>query len=92
MKTSAKHTPTPWEVKGNLNKIENAKGLTVCDLRSNTVDADADAEFIVRAVNSHEELLAVVRNLVTCMDAEPDGFHVAFIAQAKKAIAKAEGK
>lgn len=86
-----KHTPTPWKVKGNLNTIEGANGLTVCDLRSNTVDADADAAFIVRAVNAHEELvnhLKVWMSRVKATDRET----LSLMEASLRVIDRAEGR
>ena len=70
--TSPAHTPTPWhllqtsmqcvikarhpEIEGSLINIAATPGLN-----GNLI---ADAAFIVRACNSHEELLATLKNVL----------------------------
>ena len=60
------HTPTPWieqEMPGLCNDritADNGEGRTICEL---PYGHDADSAFIVRAVNAHDDLLAVLRDL-----------------------------
>lgn len=83
------HTPTPWKRKWNLNTIEGANGLTVCDLRSNTEDADADAAFIVRAVNNFERAIKYLE--IEHREERAQSFHTAD-CDLCEFIAKAEAK
>jgi hypothetical protein len=75
MKTQneSKHTPAPWEVKDGSYNIngDHMKWIAgpdhiviamVTDKNlKDTTRRDADAAFIVRAVNSHEALLAIAK-------------------------------
>lgn len=61
----AQHTPLPWKfLKGNddacaqVYREERTKGFVVA-----SVNRDDDAEFIVRAVNLHENLLSLAHEL-----------------------------
>jgi hypothetical protein len=73
------HTPTPWSIKrlGKQMYIEskngrNESGGFVCDMqRGEAMQEDypyieADAELIVRAVNSYEELRKLLEGALTC--------------------------
>lgn len=73
--TETKHTPTPWEVSAvNENGIVGKQwdgSVTPLAIpvipawhenrRKGSEEADANAAFIVRAVNAHEELLKLVQ-------------------------------
>lgn len=82
---SDKHTPTPWMLdKGSL-EIIGAHGETVVYGLNST---PADSEFILRAVNAHEELLAALK-----LAAEVLRLKESSIARhCAQVIAKAEGK
>lgn len=97
-----KHTPTPWEIRRNVDGIAfkvldavdadaDDRGRTVlyqeevCDI-SDTMQADANAELIVRAVNSHAEMLDVLNSARYHVE-QGTGIYNAIMA----AIAKAEG-
>jgi len=61
----SEHTPLPW-VKNDLARIESEKehgwvndGWIICDCDG--PDGEHNAAFIVRAVNSHDELVAACR-------------------------------
>lgn len=59
------------------------------------VDNDANAEFIVRAVNSHKELVKALKLLVDGIEREDEymGYSIEDgLLRAKQALAKAEGK
>ncbi len=77
----ARPTPTPsdrpWSIENGM--IIDAHGLPVFNVGNNT-------ELIVRAVNSHEELLNALRQYV-----KSDPTDSALHEYAKQAIAKAEG-
>jgi hypothetical protein len=74
-----KHTPTPWRVvNGSLIKDElmpfdrderYTALIATTGGHATGALADANAAFIVRAVNSHEHLVAALRNLVTASEA-----------------------
>lgn len=79
------HTPTPWELKGSYivgdgNTVLNLTGAMAGD------DTDADAAFIVRAVNAHEDLLLSLKRL----ESDPDDKNAR--AEARRVIAKAEDR
>ena len=81
---SKKHSPTPWTQCG-MNVI-GADHTVVCTVNrppgDNRADAFRDQEFIVRAVNCHEELLAaqpvveaareLLNNLIDCDEHGPE--------------------
>lgn len=92
----SKHTPIPWSVDHNCTSfIIDADGVTVAQ-----VEDDADAEFIVRACNSHDDLLEALKELVKLDDEGEQAFvdmgiqrepeHPS-IRKARSAIAKATG-
>jgi len=64
--TKTKHTPTPWEIKegwsGHIFGPNHEMISRAMDCRKSS--AQENAAFIVRAVNSHEALLEVAKDLV----------------------------
>jgi len=61
--TATKHSPLPWTSDPdaeNFVTVEGANGTQVCN-----VDLAANAAFIVRAVNAHEELVRLLAELVS---------------------------
>jgi hypothetical protein len=67
-------TAGPWQITPTLGKLAITRphkkiGIdfdTICRMESNrdgSIDAEANAEFIVRAANCHDELLAAVKEL-----------------------------
>jgi hypothetical protein len=93
MMSNTKHTPTPWAAGGSVieregETIAQAFRMTGCPIDQPVVNA----AFIVRAVNSHEQLVAALRDLL------PDaiGNHIggpdtqARIDAARAALAAAE--
>lgn len=95
-----KHTSTPWRVKNGNDIVTDKEGTIACAygmLVNNKVvyneECLANAAFIVRAVNCHEDLLKVIHWLRSEIDENgqgklPDGLCGAMDC----AIAKAEGK
>lgn len=89
MKNIPIHTPTPWK-KLHLTIKAECNGIAVADVRGPDrrsrgkewqEDYDychGNAEFIVKAVNSHETLVAALRTLMT--DGAVDVFSVAYDA------------
>ncbi len=93
-----KHTSLPWGALNNgrstLWHVEGPDGAAVCSVPK---ARKADAAYIVRACNSHYELLAALESLLelhrptsakTVYQADKD----AAILQASAAIAKAKAK
>lgn len=86
----SEHTPTPWKT------VKARTYVHIQDERGNCVascayeQAVTNAAFIVRAVNSHEELL---RLLKVCMgEMLANGWSHESLEDVEQAIAKAEGK
>lgn len=103
IKTRTTHTPTPWSV-GSFGTIISGRECTtdggdlptgkliakVEDWRNN----QANAAFIVRAVNSHEEFLQIAKDalsLVLLASYPNEQKDSQIIKRIKEAIAKAEG-
>ncbi len=94
------HTKTPWKVADQKeyiyanNRTSVAKTLTIdCPF----MEAAANSAFIVRAVNSHEELLDTLKGITKAFKKlsekyEPDHTDAEWLAHATEAIAKAEGR
>ncbi len=99
MKTT--HTPTPWKYveDKSLGDREFGKGETM-DGKNTPFSSikREDAAFIVRAVNSHEELLFALKQLLEMVEDRPrHKYEVPGTVGdreklAHKAIAKAEGE
>lgn len=101
--TATFHAPTPFSLKDTGAEVlvlaadSPRQGIVarvnVCRQNDNTEpDGHETAEFIVRACNAHDGLLAVVRRLAT-WDANPngDGIELGFICSAARAaLNKAE--
>lgn len=97
------HTPTPWKKsennwgKVNIHNFPNGGGTNlIADLIGNAKEMDSNADFIVRAVNSHDELVEACKEVL--LWAKTPGNHggnpycMEFVKKAEKALAKAEGK
>lgn len=92
------HTPTPWYAKGfaifskecdelaTLNCGYHEKGI------GQGMYQEANAAFIVRAVNAHEELLGELISLVAWVEEDPERAEslARQLNNARAAIAKAE--
>lgn len=60
------HTETPWQMENR--RIFTSRGvIAVCPLpqQNGVFDVQSNAEFIVRACNSHDALLAVLKEALT---------------------------
>lgn len=102
MKNEMKHTQTPWEVRKASAGHSAITGEHYFDyileplnvmVERTTGEESKDAAFIVRAVNSHEELLEACREsliLFKHLGKLPADFLAVELLE--KAIAKAEGK
>lgn len=90
-----KHTPTPWAVGRKCESLVTSGIEIVADCQSTgelpREISVANAAFIVRAVNAHEELIKMIKNLRDlALDADViDNVHVEEI---DFILSKAEGK
>ena len=90
MKIQTGHTPTPWQSWKNDSGIY---GFGNPKSPSGRAFNEVDANFIIRAVNSHDELLEACKGLLLILDGSDIAhFNDGNILQAKEAIKKAEGK
>jgi hypothetical protein len=97
-----KHTPTPWETADAYGPIEGGQSIkAVCDnyLICSTTGyygrdgAIANAAFIVRAVNSHEQLVAALKRCLARIKAEcADPEDIDDVAFAESVLTAVEGK
>lgn len=106
MKTQTQHTLTPWKRDGTSLYVEIKESMTGSTVPQHFVSVDApgfglatqaekeaNAAFIVRAVNAYEELLATLHNLHKQLRGEIGLSEIVKIQdEIKQAIAKAEGK
>ena len=92
---------TTSNTSGNNRKVLIGIGNTfICSLR-NTVPTNTpteypeqaikDAEFIVRAVNAHDELVAILKGILVCDENRKIELPNYLYNDIKKALAKAEG-
>jgi hypothetical protein len=93
---TTQHTPTPWNVNGLSIEDQNGDLIGFLNAGDGVATAHEDAAFIVRAVNCHEELIEALRSLFGAI--KFSGWNIDDLkwtqpmAEARKAIAKAEGK
>lgn len=69
----AKHTPLPWRAEieekfGDEIEIVDEQGRTVCTVDYDDGYGQPDADLIVRAVNSHSDLLAELHDTALWLD------------------------
>ena len=99
MSTESRHTPTPWKITSPnypqhqrvIFHREGDRHEKVATLNEGSISADANAEFIIRAVNNHEALVEALSGILARMEDENyDEPHYeavnAFIEQARTAI------
>lgn len=93
------HTPGPWMSFDSGTKVItcDSESLLIASLEECEVETvaerKANAEFIVRACNSHEELVEALRDLLQVIATDeliPES--VSYMQQARAALAKAEGR
>ena len=102
---NAKHTPTPWSIvpqndgSSIIAKMHEdaSKGFRiVCHAwlrRDSQAEDQANAAFIVRAVNAHDDLVAALSNLVAIIeDGNKATTESSSYACARAALAKARGE
>jgi len=97
--TESKHTETPWKYSDAYYEtqvdIRDEGGrriaVVVTDYPMMTCRMEANAHFIVRACNCHDELLEALEDLVS--DWEITGeLELSVLSNARAAIAKARGE
>jgi hypothetical protein len=72
-----KHTPTPWwrgtTVKEGLGKdgigIVDGSGKAIALVSTRRMDGEANGEYIIQAVNAHEDLLKAAKDALGRMEA-----------------------
>lgn len=96
MKTkSVQHTPTP-KIDWNVDPFKDGHGIHNGEVQLWADMPEADAAYVCRAVNCHEELLATLQAVLselrwTSKNGQFPGMD-AVIKDAEKVIAKAEGE
>jgi hypothetical protein len=96
----SRHTPGPWRVNSGHGElwIESVKhGRVICAFEKHrtgqyTEQDGANAEFIVRACNAHDELLAACEALISQYDAPGGPALTEQVEAVRAAIAKARGE
>jgi hypothetical protein len=92
--TKAQHTPLPWTYEG-FTSIFAPSGLAVANTRADHFGADraqANAAFIVRACNSHYEMVEALETLLADIDDQGyGGVPSTNLPMAQAALAKAKG-
>ena len=96
---TAKHTPGPWEIRDNQEIIVREGGGTVRLIAQchagHSPERSANAAYIVRACNSHEELLQALKVLLDHTEEQYPHFEsirgINDKEKARAAIANAEG-
>lgn len=96
-----KHTPTPYHqhTDGFRITIGNAStrhtylehDRTVATVNENSLQAQADAAFIVRACNSHEELIELIETAMTYFTPE-QAHQQSWYLRARFALERAKGE
>lgn len=100
---TAKHHPTPWKTrhtKRSIRIFETKTSFEVCSIElhqfTDNAMKEASAEFIVRAVNCHDDLVKVLNDLlgevIAARIAAGLGPKSLNISAAKAALAKAKGE
>lgn len=91
------HKPTPWVLRDTsheshteITKDGDPIGVVFNGLFGDGSSGEANAAFIVRAVNAHDLLLSALHSVINSCPARKEYDDI--VAIAEKAIAKAEGK
>lgn len=83
-----KHTPTPWEVNGLEIQATNREETFIAEVFNENESAKANAQFIVKAVNCHDELIEALAHLIACADCKAPELPEA-LENARKTLKKA---
>jgi hypothetical protein len=92
---STQHTPTPWQVDASKHSVSIVAdrfcvAQTATAQTGNVAPAEANAAFIVRACNAHDELVAALRELLWTEQFDDDDPRlIAARLQSRAALAKA---
>lgn len=96
------HTPTPWYVQPfarGMPEIRAANGAEIAEIFPFNFDADdpqtmANARYIVRACNAHDELVAALESAmaVLCGDEMNKSSLIKALTEGRAALAKAKGE
>ncbi len=101
------HTPLPWKVTHKVFTgrywIEASDETTVATILDpmNSQEVKANAAFVVRACNSHDELVSLIKDVGNWLEVHLELGHINagtgnrdgdLVSQIRAAIAKAEGK
>lgn len=94
--TEQKHTPLPWVVNEMDDTfIETTSGKGICEIPSNGCydysELDHNAKFIVRACNSHYDLVEALEMIVDYLDSDLTTAECYILEKTKQALAKAKG-
>jgi hypothetical protein len=91
---SKQHTPTPWMLDPHF-VLRDADGEWVTRLNTSRrhdnkhdPEAEANAEFIVRCVNAHDELVAALRDIIASV--EKCGIGIVDLSRGRAALAKVQ--
>lgn len=93
---NTKHTPLPWAVSGRT--IIAGNGRSVCNNGNSSTGQEAEnLDYIVRACNAHDDLVAALAALLNLSDYETitgrqDSDGAEFRTSARTALAKAKGE
>jgi len=94
---TATHTPTPWMVEADEDGVQcishggGRDGDIVTNIRYADRRGEADAAFIVRACNAHDELVALARYIekLSSSPLQRDYVQPEVVQMARAALAKA---
>lgn len=93
--SETKHTPTPWAVEELLGDIwiicpTDRGPMPILTLGKASPVGLANAAFIVRACNAHDEMVAALEKSLTYVQSDPAVYFLT--EQIRAALAKAEAK
>lgn len=96
MSERVEHSPLPWRAirrqhDGSHMVIDPEDTLCVCTTDHGGMPAAANAEFIARACNSHEELLALCEEAAENLESDDGRYAVGLRARLLAAVTKAKG-
>lgn len=99
IKQKVEHTPTPWKTDGyiiNANSLNEFGNFVILSMphRDENIKAvkenEANAAFIVKAVNSHYELVSALKDMIDDIEKGRTEWETnGTLAYAKQALAKA---
>lgn len=64
-----KHTPTPWIITDNDNIVSKIENIILFEGTNGSAEQrKCNAEFIVRAVNNHDDLLKIAKSYLITLE------------------------